>query len=98
MFGRCGRQSLCQGGPLYGLEQPLFRNSRRKAAFQSSERVLLGQLPLFDYSSKQSSERLLNSETCRMTHSHNSAIPADGVYSIEWSVWRTLPTLAALPA
>jgi hypothetical protein len=32
-----------------------------------------GQLPPLDDSGKQSSERLLNSETCRKTNSHNSA-------------------------
>lgn len=37
-----------------------------------------GQLPPFDDSGKLSSERLLHSETCRKTNSHNSAIAADG--------------------
>ena len=42
-----------------------------------------GQLPPLDDSGKQSSERLLNSETCRKTNSHNSAIAAGGVASAE---------------
>jgi hypothetical protein len=63
-----------------------------------SSTVTAGQLAPFDDSGKQSSERLLHSETCRKTNSHNSAIPADDVYSIEWSLWYTLPTLAPLPA
>ena len=38
-----------------------------------SPTVTTGQLPPLDDSGKQSSERLLNSETCRKTNSHNSA-------------------------
>ena len=39
VIGLSGRRVLSQLGPLCGREQPLIRNSRRTAAFQSGERV-----------------------------------------------------------
>jgi hypothetical protein len=49
------------------------------AIWNLSQEAALGQLPPFDDSSKQSSERLLHSETCLKTDPHNSATAAGGI-------------------
>jgi len=50
-----------------------FAESRRAAFRGSCWMRTTGQLPPLDDSAKRSSERLLNSETCRKPNSYNSA-------------------------
>jgi hypothetical protein len=56
-------------------------------------RSQFGQLLPLVVSTKPPQERLLHFETCQMVDSHNSAIAAVGVGSVEWPVLCKLPTL-----